>query len=144
MNVRAIAITSSVSVCLLTVLPSMVEAPFAGASTISRQTQKTAISLSVAELKKPLMLKVGSAQLLTQAIGEIRVNGQLLKKLSRTATQIDLAPKLKFGKNIVSVSGQYKPISAAIDIELISSDNHVSQKMAGSGTIDQILAIEIQ
>jgi hypothetical protein len=143
MNVRAIAITSSVSIGLLAVLPS-IDFSFAEASSVSRQTQKTAIRLSAAELKQPLMLKIGSAQSLTRVTGEIRVNGQLLKKLSRTATQIDLAPKLKLGKNTVAVSGQYSPATAAIDIEFVSSNNHVSQKMAGSGTINQILAIEIQ
>jgi hypothetical protein len=145
MNVRAIAITSSLSVCLLAVLPvSIINFPFAGASTVSRQTQKTVISLSSTELKHPLILRIGSAQLLTQATGEISINGRLFKKLSRTATRIDLAPYLKLGKNIVAVSGQYSPASAAIDIEFISSNNHVSQKMAGSGTINQILAIEVQ
>jgi hypothetical protein len=144
MNVRAIAITSSVSIVLLAVLPSALDFSFAGASTISRQTQKTAIHLSAVELKKPLMLRIGSAQLLTRATGEIRVNGQLLKKLNRSTTQIDLAPKLKLGKNTVAVSGQYSPANAAIDIELVSPNSHVSQKTAGSGTINQILAIEIQ
>jgi hypothetical protein len=144
MNVRAIAITSSVSVCLLAVLPSTLDFSFARASTVSLQTQETAISLSAAELKKPLMLRVGSSQSLTRATGEIRINGRLLKKLSRTVTQIDLAPNLKLGKNIVTVSGQYSPANAAIDIEFISPNNHVSQEMAGSGIINQTLAIEIQ
>jgi hypothetical protein len=144
MNVRAIAITSSVSICLLAALPSMLDFSFARASTVNRQTQETAISLSSAELKKPLMLRVGSSQSLTRATGEIRINGRLLKKLSRTVTQIDLAPNLKLGKNLVTVSGQYSPANAAIDIEFISPNNHVSQRMAGSGTINQTLAIEIQ
>jgi hypothetical protein len=144
MNVRAIAITSSVSVCLLGVLPSTLDFPSAGASTVNQQIQKTAIRLSRAELKKPLMLRIGSAQSLMRATGDISVNGKLLKKLSRTATQIDLAPYLKSGKNIVAVSGQYSPANAAIDIEFVSSNSHVSQKMAGSGTINQILAIDVQ
>lgn len=144
MNVRAIAITSSVSVFLLSVLPvAMLDFPFAGASSVNRQTQTTAISLSTAELRNPLMLRV-SAQSLAQVTGEIRINGRLFKKLSRNATQVDLAPYLKSGKNIVSVSGQYSPATAAIDIEFVSSNNHVSQRMAGSGTLNQILAIEVR
>jgi hypothetical protein len=144
MNVRAIAVTSSISVCLLSVLPSMLDFPLAGAATVSRQTQKTVISLSTAELKRPLILKIGSAQSLTGATGEVRINGQLLKKLSRTATRIDLASYLRPGKNIVAVSGQYSPETAAVDVEFVSSNNHVSQKMAGSGTINQILVIEVK
>jgi hypothetical protein len=143
MNVRAIAITSSV--CLLSILPVvMLDFPFAEASSINRQTQKTVISLSTAELRNPLMLRVNSAQSLTQVTGEIRINGRLFKKLSRIATQVNLAPYLKSGKNIVSVSGQYSPATAAIDIEFVSSNNHVSQRMAGSGTLNQILAIEVR
>jgi hypothetical protein len=42
------------------------------------------------------------------------------------------------------VSGQYSPATAAIDIEFVSSNNHVSQRMAGSGTLNQILAIEVR
>jgi hypothetical protein len=145
MDVRAIAIASSLSVSLLTFLPILkIDYPFAKASTSSQQTQETVINLSAADLKKSLVFKVSSSQSLTQATGEIRLNGILLKKISRTTTQIELAPKLRRGRNTVVVLGQYSPASAAINVEFISSNNHISQSMAGSGTIKQTLAIEVE
>jgi hypothetical protein len=145
MNVRAIAVTTSAFISLLAVSSMLkLNFPLAEASAISQQTQVTAINLGAAELKKSLMLRISSSQSLTRATGDIKVNGRLLKKLSRTSTQLDLAPNLKLGKNIVTVSGQYSPASAAIEVELVSANNHVSQKMAGSGTIKQTLAIEVE
>jgi hypothetical protein len=145
MRLRSVAIASSISVLLLAGLSSSrLDFYPEKAIAISKQTQETTINLDSNELKQPQMLSISSSQTLTQMTGDIKVNGKSIKKLSRNSTQINLAPSLKLGKNIVVVSGRYSPANISVKFEFITPNNHVSQQVAGSGYINQILVIKVQ
>lgn len=145
MRLRSVAIVSSISALLLASLPSLRADLYPKkAIAVSQQTQETTINLSANELKQPQTLSIRSSQSLTQMTGEIKVNGKSIKKLSRNFTQINLAPSLKLGKNIVVLSGRYSPVNTSINVEFITPNNHVSQQVAGSGSIKQVLVIKVQ
>jgi hypothetical protein len=145
MRLRSIAIASSVSVLLLIdLLPSRLDFYPKNAVAISQQIQKTTINLRVADLKQSHIISVSPSQGLTQMTGDIKLNGKQIAKLSRNTTRINLGPSLKLGENIVVVSGQYSPASTSVNLKLISPSKQVSQQMAGSGYLKQILVIKVQ
>jgi hypothetical protein len=145
MRLRSVAIASSISVLLLVGLSSSrLDFYSEKAIAISQQTQETTINLDSNALKQPQTLSISSSQPLTQMTGDIKVNGKSIKKLSRNSTQINLAPSLKLGKNIVVVSGRYSPANISVKFEFITPNSHVSQQVAGSGYINQTLVIKVQ
>jgi hypothetical protein len=145
MRLRSVAIASSISVLLLVDLSSLrLDFYSKKAIAISQQTQQTTINLDANELKQPQMLSISSSQALTQITGDIKVNGKSIKKLSRNSTQINLAPSLKLGRNVVVVSGRYSPASTSVKFEFVTPNNRVSQQVAGSGRINQVLVIKVQ
>jgi hypothetical protein len=145
MRLKSVAIAASVSVLLLVDLSSLkLDFYPEKAIAISQQTQETTINLNANELKQPQTLSISSSQTLTQMTGDIKVNGKSIKKLSRNATQINLAPSLKLGKNIVVISGRYSPAHTSVKFEFVTPNNHVSQQVAGSGYINQVLVIKVQ
>jgi hypothetical protein len=145
MRLRSVAIAASVSVLLLVDLSSLkLDFYLEKAIAISQQTQETTINLNADELKQPQTLSISSSQSLTQITGDIKVNGKSIKKLSRNSTQINLAPSLKPGKNIVVVSGRYSPANTSIKFEFVTPNSHVSQQVTGSGYIKQVLVIKVQ
>jgi hypothetical protein len=111
---------------------------------ISQQTQETSINLSAADLRQPYILSISTSQAPTQITGEIRLNGRLIQKLSRTSARINLAPSLKVGKNVVAVSGKYSPANTSVNVEFSGPSTQVSQQMAGNGLIKQTLIIKVE
>jgi hypothetical protein len=145
MHLKSVAIAASISVLLLVDLSSLrLDFYPEKAIAISQQTQETTINLDADELKQPQTLSISSSQSLTQMTGDIKVNGRSIKKLSRNSTQINLAPSLKLGKNIVVISGRYSPTNTSVKFEFVTPNNHVSQQVAGSGYIKQVLVIKVQ
>lgn len=145
MRLRSVAIASSISVLFwVGLLPSGLDSYPTKAVAISQQIQKTTINLRAADLKQSHILSVSTSQALTQMAGDIKVNGKRIAKLGRKTTRINLGPSLKLGENIVVVSGQYSPANTSIDLEFISPNKQVSQQMAGSGYLKQVLIIKVQ
>lgn len=145
MRLRSVAIAASVSVLLLVDLSSLkLDFYPEKAIAISQQTQETTINLDANELRQSQTLSISSSQSLTQMTGDIKVNGKSIKKLSRNSTQTNLAPSLRLGKNIVVISGRYSPANASVKFEFITPNNHVSQQVAGSGYLKQVLVIKVQ
>jgi hypothetical protein len=145
MRLRSVAIASSISVLLLVDL-----SPFrlgfypTSAVAVSQQIQKTTINLRAADLKQSHILSVSTSQVLTQMTGDITLNGKRIAKLGRSTTRINLGPSLKLGENVVVVSGQYSPASTSVNLKLISPSKQVSQQMAGSGSLKQVLVIKVE
>ncbi len=141
----SVAIASSACVLLLIELPVWrLDFSPTKAVAISQQTQETSINLSATELRQPHVLSISTSQVPTQITGEIRLNGKLIKKLSRISARINLAPSLKMGKNIVDVSGKYSPANTSVNVEFSGPSTQVSQQMAGNGLIKQVLVIKVE
>jgi hypothetical protein len=111
------------------------------ASQGDRQTQATTISLNSDDLRQPHFLRVSTAA--AQLNGRIELDGKLVQTLKNSRVQIDLSPKLTQGRHILSISGEYRPTNASVQIELIGPNTQVSQQTAGSGSINQTLIIEV-
>jgi hypothetical protein len=136
-RLRSVAIASSISVLLLVdVSPFRLGFYPTKAIAVSQQIQKTTINLRAADLKQSHILSVSTSQALTQMTGDITLNGKRVAKLSRNTTRINLGPSLKLGENVVVVSGKYSPAS--------TSGKQVSQQMAGSGYLKQVLIIKVE
>ncbi len=116
---------------------------FADAVQVKQQTQETAISLRLADLKQPHILKV-SALTATQFTGEIELDGKFFQKLKNNSTQINMSPSLTQGRHTITISGEYRPSNSSVSVEFIGPNTQVSQQTGGSGYINQTLIIEVR
>ena len=116
---------------------------FADAAQVKQQTQETAISLSLADLKQPHLLKV-SALTATQFTGKIELDGKFFQTIANKSTQINMSPSLTKGRHIITISGEYRPENSSVSVEFIGPNTQVSQQTGGSGYINQTLIIEVR
>ncbi|MGL5874264.1 MAG: hypothetical protein ACRC2R_18165 [Xenococcaceae cyanobacterium] len=103
--------------------------------------QKTTLNLNAAKLNSPHILKVGGIGL--NLSGKIFLNGSILHHLSNSQAQIDIAPLLTKGKNIVEIIGKYYPQSFSIQVEFLGKAASVSHKSSANGSIEHILILNI-
>jgi len=111
--------------------------------TSSSQQQKTAINLSSANLRAPHTLSV-STPANTRLVGQITVNGVVVKNFNSHQTAINLSPYLSKGTKTVQISGNYKPASSSVRIEFFSPGTKVSQQTGGNGIVRQTLIITVR
>ncbi|MGL5806977.1 MAG: hypothetical protein ACRC11_16310, partial [Xenococcaceae cyanobacterium] len=69
--------------------------------------------------------------------------GSILHHLSNSQAQIDIAPLLTKGKNIVEIIGKYYPQSFSIQVEFLVKAASVSHKSSANGSIEHILILNI-
>jgi hypothetical protein len=103
--------------------------------------QQTTLKLKAANLHSPHILKVGGTGL--NLSGKILLNGSIIQQLNHSKEQLDLAPLLTQGKNIVEIVGKYSPKSSSIQIEFLGYGTSISQQSCGNGSIEHILILNI-
>jgi hypothetical protein len=74
----------------------------------------------------------------------IKINGKVVQKIPKNNARINLAPFLKKGKNIVSISSSYTSIDTSIKVEFSGINTQIGQETSGSGSLEQILAIDVE
>lgn len=103
--------------------------------------QQTTLNLKAANLNSPHILKVGGIGL--NLSGKILLDGRILQQLNHSKEQLDLAPLLTKGKNIVEIVGKYSPKSSSIQVEFLGYGASISQQTSGNGSIEHILILNI-
>jgi hypothetical protein len=109
---------------------------------ISLQQQTTAITLESSNLKYPCLLKIDTQG--SKINGQIIINSDVIISLDNTTEAINLSPYLSTGSNIIEISGDYSPSTAAIAVELSAVGNSVRQQSSGSGNLRHTLIINVR
>lgn len=104
--------------------------------------QTNSLSISVANLKQPHILKINSPNAKLQ--GEIRINGKVVRRLNSKQSSINLSPYLSRGQQKVEVSGRYTPATASVSVQMNSPDSNISQQTSGNGTLNYTLDLNVQ
>ena len=107
------------------------------------QQQETSIDINSADLNSPHILTINSDTDNLSLNAQIKLNGQLLKTLTKS-TEINLSPLLKKGKNLINISGKYSPENATINVKLSGDSTQIDQQSSGSGILDQRLIIFVK
>jgi len=110
---------------------------FKKSSAKSSQNQQTAVNLSSSDLNEANLLSISASQPETQLTASVSFNGQLIKSLTDDDNVLDLSPYLTMGKQVVSISGNYAPDNASIEIAYRGKTTRISQKTTGTGKLQQ-------
>jgi hypothetical protein len=110
----------------------------------SYQKQQTAVNLSTSDLNEANFLSISASQPETQLTATVSLNGQLIKSLTDDDNVLDLSPYLNLGKQIVSISGNYTPDRASVNIEFKGKTTHISQETTGTGQLQQQLIFYVR
>lgn len=109
----------------------------------SYQQQETGISLNVEDLTQPLWLKITASPGVDKLAGEIKLGDRVIKTITKTSTEIDLAPLLVVGSNQIEITGEYDPSQESIQVELTGKNTSVNQQTSGNSKLNQALAIQV-
>lgn len=110
---------------------------------IRSSIQSTKINLDSSQLNQPLWLKIqaldgGNLQ------GEVKLNGQVIKKLKGSAIIVDLSNYLSQGNHEISITGSYYPTDSLVVIELTNNTTQINQQTSGTGTLNQQVSIGVK
>jgi hypothetical protein len=111
------------------------------------QVQSTVVSVDRADLTQPHLLRVqGAANDAPSRLRrvEVKVNGKLVRSLVNNSLELNLAPLMKAGRNEVEISGTSSQQEDTISVNFTGKNTKVTQQFSGTGTIKQILVINIQ
>ena len=108
----------------------------------SLQHQQTAITINGANLKAPHFLSITTAGS-TQLVGEIAVNGVVVKNINNNQASVNLSPLLSTGINSVEISGNYKPARDSVRIQFSGPGTKVTQQTSGNGILRETLIIAV-
>ena len=145
MNIKSlILVTSFASVVAATTVLSQTLIQVNNNKNYSKpeQVQSSTISIDAGDLGQPHILSVSIPS--GYIDGEIELNGRVLSQLTDRDTRIDLAPHLSRGRNLLKISGTYKPERTTVTVELAGSQTQVTQQTAGNGRLNQIIILEVQ
>jgi hypothetical protein len=111
------------------------------------QVQSTVVSVDRADLTQPHMLRIqGSANdapIRLQRV-EVKVNGKAVRSIVNNSLELNLAPRLKAGRNEVEILGTSSQPEDTISVNFTGKNTKVTQQFSGSGTIKQTLIINVQ
>lgn len=111
--------------------------------TRSVQSQQTIINSSSPTRRQPYVLSV-SAKAGTQITGQVIVNGVVVKKINQNKTSINLSPHLSKGRQKIEITGNYKPVSNSVAVELAGPGTKLAQQTGGNGRLKQTLIIDMR
>jgi hypothetical protein len=104
--------------------------------------QQTSIAVNSINLTEPHILKIDSVA--KQLWGEITVNARVIKKISGSKTQINLATYLTKGEHRIEISLNYLPVSSAVTISFASPDTNMMQQTSVNGSLKHKLLITVK
>jgi hypothetical protein len=111
------------------------------------QVQSTTVSLDRADLSQPHILRVqGSAgnAPVKMARVDLKINGKIVRSIANNSLELNLAPLMQTGRYELEISGTSPQLDDTISVDFIGKNTNVSQQFSGTGTIKQILTINVQ
>lgn len=140
MSFSKLALATFATVVLTASISSLRERSTLAGITGTRQSATTTVHLDSNDLKTPHVLSVSAPT--SRLTGRVELDGKRRWGLART-TRIDLAPYLNRGVHTVTVTGNYTPADATVEINFTGANTRVEQSASGSGTLAQTLIIEV-
>jgi hypothetical protein len=111
------------------------------------QVQSTVVSVDRADLNQPHILRIqgtaNDAPIRLRRI-EVKINGKTLRSIVNNSLELNLAPRLKTGRNEVEISGTSAQPEDTISVNFTGKNTKVTQQFSGTGTIEQTLIINVQ
>ncbi len=107
------------------------------------QVQRSTINLFEADLRYPHYLRINTSSGSLMS-GEVQLNNRILSNLNRRNIEIDLAPLLRRGKNIVEIYGENSSVNSSITLEFRGPQTRITQRTSGNSDINQILLINVE
>ncbi len=110
------------------------------------QVQSTTVSLDRADLSQPHILRVqGSAgnAPIKMARVDVKIDGKLVKSIANNSLELNLAPLMQTGRYQVEISGTSPQLDDTISVNFSGKNTNVSQQFSGTGSITQILTIDV-
>lgn len=142
-QIKGVAIVGTL--VLTTILSTLWPTSLIGSTvSITQQIQSSSTSLSFADLKQPHIFKISTLDSPIQITGKISCNGRLIQNIKTQSTQFNLSPLLRRGRNVIRISGQYRPKDAIVAIELKGAETRIRQEVSGSGVLNQELVLEVE
>lgn len=106
------------------------------------QVQRSTINLFEEDLRDPHYLRINTSS--DSLRGEVQLNNRILSNLNRRNIEIDLAPLLRRGKNIVEIYGENSSANSSITLEFRGPQTRITQRTSGNSDINQILLINVE
>ena len=111
------------------------------------QVQSTVVSVDRADLTQPHILSIqgaaNDAPIRLRRI-EVKVNGKAIRSIVNNSLELNLAPRLKAGRNEVEILGTSSQPEDTISVNFTGKNTKVTQQFSGTGTIKQTLIINVQ
>jgi hypothetical protein len=142
-QIKGVAIVGTL--VLTTILSTLWPNSLIGSTvSVTQQIQSSSTNLSFADLKQPHIFKISTLDAPIQITGKISCNGRLIQNIKTQSTQFNLSPLLRRGRNVIQISGQYRPKDAIVAIELKGAETRIRQEVSGSGVLNQELVLEVE
>ena len=110
------------------------------------QVQSTTVSIDRADLTQPHTLRVqglaNNAPIRLQRV-EVKVNGKVVKSIANNSLEVNLAPMMKTGRNEIEISGSSSQNEDTISVNFSGKNTNVTQQFSGTGTLKQMLVVNI-
>ena len=111
------------------------------------QVQSTTVSLDRADLSQPHILRVqGSARNtpVKMVRVEVKIDGKIVRSIANNSLELNLAPLMQTGRYEVEISGTSPQLDDTISVNFSGKNTHVSHQSSGSGSIKQLLTIDVR
>ena len=111
------------------------------------QVQSTTVSLDRADLSQPHILRVqGSAgnTPVKMARVDVKINGKVVRSIANNSLELNLAPLMQTGRYEVEISVTSPQLDDTISVNFTGKNTNVSQQFSGTGSIKQILTIDVK
>jgi hypothetical protein len=76
-------------------------------------------------------------------IGEIRVDGKVVKQIRNNQADINLSPYLSVGEHKVEISARYTPTDANIKVDFKAPGTSNTQETSGDGSLNYRMDISV-
>ncbi|SRR5579883_957659 len=103
--------------------------------------QQNSFDLDAANLKRPNILSINTSGRLL--IGQITINGKVVKNIRSSKEKINLSPLLSVGEQTVNISARYFPASASASVELNGPGTKVTQQTSGDGILKYSMTVNV-
>lgn len=108
----------------------------------SEQVQSTTISLDRADLSQPHILRVHGSPNMQRVT--VTINGRLVKSIANGSIELNLAPMMTAGSYEVEISGTSPRSDDTISLTFAGKNSSITQQSSGTGTIKQMLVINVR
>lgn len=111
-------------------------------SSSSSSYQTSSVGLNAANIGKPHILSITTSG--RQLVGEIRINGKVVKQIRNNKVDINLSPYLSVGEHKVEISARYTPADSDVSVEFNAPGTNNTQQTSGDGSLNYRMDVSVR